>query len=248
MFKNEVELLNFMIDGFKKAERKYNCPICKDAGVIFKDGIAYICDCQLEKIINARKEKAGITPYLRKQTFDSFDIDLFNDKKRMIAIRDVAEKFVDDITKGRDTSGLLFEGTVGSGKTFLAASVANRLVEMDVDVRFVVVPDFLDEIKDTFRKDSETSERDLMDEVKNAVVLILDDLGAHNYTDWSVKVIFDILNYRLNYEKPLIVTTNLNQKEIEESLGARVYSRLVGCCRFVHLGNKDLRIAQRKKK
>ena len=248
MFKNEVELLNFMIDGFKKAERKYNCPICKDAGVIFKDGIAYICDCQLEKIINARKEKAGIAPRLRKQTFDSFDIDLFGDKKRMIAIRDVAEKFVDDITKGRDTSGLLFEGTVGSGKTFLAAACANALVETDVDVRFVVVPDFLDEIKDTFRKDSETSERELLDEVKNAVVLILDDLGAHNYTDWSVKVIFDILNYRLNYEKPLIVTTNLNQKEIEESLGARVYSRLVGCCRFVHLGNKDLRIAQRKKK
>lgn len=236
------------ISGYARVERKYNCPVCKDAGVIFADGIAYICDCQLEKIINARKEKAGITPYLRKQTFDSFDIDLFGDKKRMIAIRDVAEKFVEDITKGKDTSGLLFEGTVGSGKTFLAAAVANRLVEMDVDVRFVVVPDFLDEIKDTFRKDSETSERDLMDEVKNAAVLILDDLGAHNYTDWSVKVIFDILNYRLNYEKPLIVTTNLNRQEIEESLGARVYSRLVGCCRFVHFGNRDLRIAQRKKK
>ena len=243
----------FSLSEYRKIGNKqeeYDCPICKDKGVYFKSGIAYPCACKKNELIAAKKEKAGITPHLLKQTFASFDLSVFGDEKRsenMRRIKTFAMDFVDDVAKGNDVSGMLFEGPVGSGKTFLAAACANALVEKDVDVRFLVVPDFLDLIRETFRNESEISEGDLMQDVKNVDVLILDDLGAHNYTDWSVKTIFAILNFRLNYEKPMIVTTNLDRREIENNLGSRIYSRLAEACRFIRFNNNDIRVSQRIK-
>ena len=251
---------SFSLSEYRRAGDKreeYGCPICKDKGVFFESGIAYPCSCKKNELIRAKKEKAGITPHLLKQTFDAFDLSVFDDEKHganqltqrenMRRIKEFAMDFVDEVAKAKDVSGMLFEGPVGSGKTFLAAACANALVEKGIDVRFLVVPDFLDLIRDTFRSDSEISEEELMQDAKNVDVLILDDLGAHNYTDWSVKTIFAVLNYRLNYEKPVIVTTNLDRREIENNLGSRIYSRLAEACRFIRFDNQDIRILQRMK-
>lgn len=236
----------------KEESKKYHCPICKDEGVYFKDNVAYMCRCSKRKMTDVRREKAGITPHLAKQTFQSFDASFYADEKssdlkrtyreRAVSIRNASMKFVKDIASGNETSGLLFLGGVGSGKTFMAAACANALIEQGDEVKFIVVPDFLDEIRDSFRQSSDVNENDLMREVKNVPVLILDDLGAHNYTDWSIKTLFAIINYRVNYEKPLIVTTNLEQNQIEELLGSRVCSRLMEACKFYRLENKrDIR-------
>ena len=93
----------------------------------------------------------------------------------------------------------MLQGYVGRGKTYLAASIANALVERDVDVRFIVVPDFLDELRATFDTSSMGSESELMNLIKTAPVLILDDLGAHNYTDFvSIKTLF--CHFELSYQ------------------------------------------------
>ncbi|MGI5873170.1 MAG: ATP-binding protein [Bacillota bacterium] len=238
------------------APATYRCPICKDQGVLFDGEIAYPCRCAKEAHLTARKERAGITPRLLKQTFDRFDLSFYSDESRganKLTFRDnaaetrkAARRFVDDVIDGKEPCGLMFQGAVGSGKTFLAAAIANALIEAGVDVDFTVVPDFLDRLRESFGDDSEESESDLMNEVKRVPVLILDDLGAHNYTDWSIKTIFAILNYRVNYEKPTIVTTNLERRDIEELLGSRIYSRLMEACRFFRLENtKDIRMEKR---
>ncbi|MBQ4092271.1 MAG: ATP-binding protein [Firmicutes bacterium] len=240
----------------KESEKVYQCPVCKDQGVYFKDDMAYICRCSKKKMTDVRRDKAGITPHLAKQTFASFDPSFYFDEKsadanmtykeRAIGILNAAKGFVDEIAKGNNPTGLLFLGGVGSGKTFLAAACANALVDQGDEVKFIVVPDFLDEIRDSFQQSSEVKEGDLMQEVKNVPILILDDLGAHNYTDWSIKTLFAILNYRVNYEKPTIVTTNLERQQIEELLGSRVHSRLVEACKFYRLENaKDIRMEKR---
>ena len=239
-----------------EAERHYHCPICKDRGVVFHDEIAYLCECKKDDRMLAEKKKAGITPHLLKQSFSSFDLSLYDDEKRggnkltyrenASRIKKIAMEFVDDVVMGKKVSGLFFNGPVGSGKTFLAAACANALVEKGVDVRFLVVPDFLDQLRETFQNDSPVSEGYLMDEIKKTDVLVLDDLGAHNYTDWTVKTIFAIINYRLNYEKPMIVTSNLSQEEIEKNLSSRIFSRLAEACRFFKIENSDIRIDLRK--
>ena len=234
----------------------YRCDLCHDTGYIFEGDVAIRCQCRKEEDLIRKQKRAGITPHLRHMTFAHFDYSLFSDEKqgsngltfrenvhRIVA---AAESFVEDIANGRTVSGLLLQGYVGRGKTYLAASIANALVERDVDVRFIVVPDFLDELRATFDTSSMGSESELMNLIKTAPVLILDDLGAHNYTDWSIKTLFAILNYRINYELPIVVTTNLSVESMDELLGTRITSRLVEACRFFQMNEtNDIRMVKR---
>jgi DNA replication protein DnaC len=123
----------------------------------------------------------------------------------------------------------------GSGKTFLAASIANALLAKEYKVLFLVVPDLLDELRASISGRNEASESDLLDIARTVPILILDDLGAHNYTEWSRNRIYSILNYRMNEQLPTIITTNLDFDEIEQYLGERTCSRLLQMCRIFRL-------------
>lgn len=247
-----------MLESLKNntAQQTYHCDRCKDQGVYFVDGKAVVCECKLTDIRNERRALSGITPYLQKQTFSTFDFSYYDNEKsdnhgqtfrnRAEIIYKESVKFVQDIANGKIVDGMMFTGPVGSGKSFMAAAIANGLIDYDCKVKFVVMPDFLDEIRDSYRANAENSEKDLMTEIKHVPVLILDDLGAHNYTDFAVRTIYAILNYRMNYQLPTVVTTNLSREEIEKELGSRIFSRLVDSCRLFRLENTgDIRIEKR---
>ena len=74
------------------------------------------------------------------------------------------------------TPGLFFTGEVGCGKTHLAAACANALLQQQVDALFLVVPDFLDDLRASYGKDGEFSEAALMRRARSAAVLILDEM------------------------------------------------------------------------
>ncbi len=116
---------------------------------------------------------------------------------------------------------LLLRGGYGCGKTHLAAAIANFAVEMGVPTLFLTVPDLLDMLR--FSYDSaDTTFEERFNEIRNASLLILDDFGTQNATNWAQEKLFQILNYRYINKLPLVVTTNLAIDEIE----ARVRSRL----------------------
>ena len=86
-----------------------------------------------------------------------------------------------------------------------------------------------------------------MERVKRVEILILDDFGAHNYTDWTVKTLFAVLNYRINQDLPIIVTTNLSDAERGEILGTRIQSRLIEACRSYRMdATDDIRVIRRQ--
>lgn len=120
-------------------------------------------------------------------------------------------------------------GQVGSGKTHLAAAAANYLLAHGRRVLFLVVPDFLDELRNSF-SGAEAETQSLLEAAKRTEVLILDDLGSHNLTDWTKSVLFSILNYRLNEGLVTIATANLNLAAMQELLGERSMSRLLTLC------------------
>ncbi len=116
---------------------------------------------------------------------------------------------------------LLLEGGFGSGKTHLAAAIANFCVGMGVPSLFITVPDLLDALRFAFQSD-EISFEERFEEIRTAPLLVMDDFGTQNATEWAQEKLFQILNYRYINKLPLAVTTNLALEEIEGRMRSRL--------------------------
>jgi len=127
---------------------------------------------------------------------------------------------------------LLLQGGYGCGKTHLAAGIANFVVEMGVPTLFLTVPDLLDMLRFSYDSEDTTFEK-RFDEIRNASLLLLDDFGTQNATEWAQEKLFQIVNYRYINKLPLVVTTNLALNEIEPRIRSRLADpELVTACRI----------------
>jgi DNA replication protein DnaC len=117
---------------------------------------------------------------------------------------------------------MLIHGASGAGKTHVAAAIANRCIERGQPALFVVVPDLLDHLRAAYNPGSELGYDILFEQVRNAPVIILDDLGTQNATSWAQEKLFQILNHRYNSRLPTVVTTNLSLDRLDERLRMRL--------------------------
>lgn len=233
-------------DRSKQAEA-LKCTICQDRGIILKGDVAYPCSCMQIRKLNNQFRNARISRELMKCRLEKFRFDYYTSENNDLSHYESATKalkaaknFVEECKHNPHTLGILYTGPVGSGKTFLAASIANELMDAGLQVLFLVVPDLLDELRSTYK--SEVNEMDLLDSARTIPILILDDLGAHNYTDWTRNRIYSIINYRMNESLPTIITSNLSLDEMEKHIGLRTTSRIIQASRIFRLTvEKDIR-------
>lgn len=239
------------------------CPICGGSGVVFDNaGNMKPCHCWKQKQQRKKMQKAQLPSALQKMTFTNFDMSFypaneipdfayeykFSYLDYAKNARKKAVNFVQEILGGEDLSqvaGLMFQGQVGSGKTHLSAAIANNLISNGIDVLFLVVPDFLDEMRMSYGNLGEFDETAMMDNAKKAQVLILDDLGMHNFSEWTKNKLFTLINYRLNNQLPMIITTNMKMEDLKELVGERITSRIIAACEPCMLPVKiDIRLAK----
>jgi len=116
---------------------------------------------------------------------------------------------------------LLLQGGYGTGKTHLAAAIANFSVSMGVPSLFITVPDLLDALRMAYNAE-ETTFEERFEEIRAAPLLIMDDFGTQNATEWAQEKLFQILNYRYINKLPLVITTNLTLKQIEGRMRSRL--------------------------
>jgi len=239
------------------------CDLCGDRGIILKGEVAVPCSCIRRKAVAKIFKDSRLPQKLLSCTLQSFNFKYYAkdclDIEKGVSYYELARlafqaarNFISKFLQDPNTDGLMFTGQVGSGKTFLACSIANALLKKGKIVLFVVVPDFLDQIRSTYdaaRNPGDYTEFDLVDAARQVPLLILDDLGAHNYTEWTRNKIYSIINYRLNHCLPVIVTTNITPEDLEEYLGERTTSRLLEMCKpYRLLVDMDIRAVQRKEK
>lgn len=136
---------------------------------------------------------------------------------------------------------LLLKGGYGCGKTHLAAAIANYQLEMGKPVLFVNTPDLLDHLRASYGPGATSSYDDRFDQVRNASLLILDDLGSHSNTEWAQEKLYQIFNYRYNARLPTVITTNVELESVE----LRIRSRMVdpSLVQVVHISAPDFRRA-----
>jgi len=158
------------------------------------------------------------------------------------------------VANEQNGKGLLMYGPPGTGKTHLAAAIANDRLSKGHEVVFATVPELIADIRAVIGKNENTSE--LMEIVKTADLLILDDMGAERMTLWVAEQLFSIINARLLSCKQTVVTTNYDPSElivrmavrdrngnIEDDIpGRRIVSRLMEMCQKVKIDGKDQRL------
>lgn len=141
-----------------------------------------------------------------------------------------------------DGDGLLFIGSCGTGKTHLAASIANHVMEQFAKtVKFGAFVDLLADIKSTFDKDSKISEDDIIKALYDVDLLIIDDVGKERNTEWSNSILYRLINSRYENYKSTIITTNLSIGELENEIGKATVSRIIEMCDGVKMDGADFR-------
>jgi DNA replication protein DnaC len=130
---------------------------------------------------------------------------------------DMSRQFADN-----PVGWLILFGGFGCGKTHLAAAIANRALEHRRPVLFIVVPDLLDHLRATFGPNSPVSYDERFEEVRNAPLLILDDLGTQSSTPWAQEKLFQILNHRYNARLATVISSNQGMEEIDLRLQSRM--------------------------
>lgn len=226
----------------------YKCSKCEDTGWIRTEKGVITCSCRDEANRLQILELCGMTPILAQKTFDRFDLTLYAEYMHTdsgISYRKCAQdalnackSYVAAFESGKTLRGIFLGGNVGRGKTFLAAAVCNALIKKGIMPYFMVVPEFLDDIRAGYNGGEYTESR-LMNKAMQASFLVLDDCGSHNVTEWTKGKLFTLINYRLNHGLPIMVTSNLNIKEMQDTFGLRVFSRIAEMCDFYFLYSKD---------
>lgn len=158
---------------------------------------------------------------LQKQmTFENFDkrINLPKEQRDNLELAyEVALNFA------KEPAGwLIFAGVNGCGKTHLAAAIVNYRYKLGKPALFIVVPDFLDHLRSTFSPDSKISYDQLFESVRNAELLVLDDLGEHTGTPWSQEKLYQVINHRYNARLATVITTSCSLDELESRISSRL--------------------------
>ena len=187
-------------------------------------GKAQPCQCQVELAEDERTSRlrryANLGP-LSRRTFESTE---WNGKsedsesRRLFGVaRGAAQAYAE-----QPSGWLVLTGPNGSGKTHLAAAIANHCIENGRPVFFVYVPDLLDDLRSTYAPTSEMSYSELFEQVINAPLLVLDGLGTQSPTPWAQEKLQQLFNRRANAELPTVVTTAADLAEIDPYLASRM--------------------------
>lgn len=200
---------------------------------------------KVEKIIkNSKMSKRNLN-----YKFDNFETNNSN-KKVFDNLKNYSEKLVNGIEK----KGLILAGNNGVGKTHLASSIANKLIENGIPVIYGTLINLLAELRNSYDTENNISEMEIIKLYENVDLLIIDDLGKEKPSEWGLEKLFTIINSRYENNLPVIITTNYNQNTLLERLSLNgeietarsIISRLYEMCYLVKIDDIDHRIKKKK--
>ena len=179
--------------------------------------------------------EGGVGKRFLTATFENFE------RQRMPKAYDIALGFAEKFDEN-DGEGLLFTGDVGTGKTHLAAAIANKIIrKYSATVEFVSYVEVLADIRTAFSNHSE--EAYLLEErMRKAGLLVIDDLGKERPSPFTNELFYRVVNGRYKDRLPMIITSNYGVESLSERLDYPVFSRLVDTCKVVEMRGIDYRM------
>ena len=215
-----------------KDEKAAVCPLCDGAGFVRQAlpvdhpdfGKAFPCECVLREREDqrfARLQRYSNLGPLMRLTFGNLSArgrsSNPRDQERFQRCVDEARAFAES-----PSGWLVLCGPSGCGKTHVAAAIANRCLELGTPALFVIVPDLLDRLRAAYHPDSAVGYDETFELVRNAPVLVLDDLGGQSSTPWAQEKLSQIINHRFNARLPTVITNCGPLHKLDERLQTRL--------------------------
>lgn len=220
------------------------CEKCEDYGIYANER----CDC-LKKLIKIITSKQLIkNSNLPNMNFENFNLNYYSKKiendekisafKHMSAVLNECKKFCNNFN--RSSGGFLMHGLTGLGKTHLSLAIAFEII----DNGFTALYETTSQITRKIFNDkylNKTENYSYFNILTETDLLIIDDLGGEFQSQLNKSAIFEIINLRTSFNRPIIITTNLKPEELEKVYGTRVMSRIISNLVILSFAGKDNR-------
>jgi len=249
-----------------------HCQLCRGTGwkmVARPDGagtMAEPCDCGMEDRASRVMDRARIPKRYEHCDFESYSTDVSENPQHTSSLKAAklfAEKFVAEFPASSE-KGLMLMGPSGVGKTHLAVACLKELIRRGHQCLFCDYRELLKDIQASYNPGSESTELRILEPIRTAEILVVDDLGASKPSAWVLDTIGLVLNARYNSRLTTLITTNyfdaapnqtgktaktpqgealrtVREDTLADRIGERMRSRLFEMCRTIALDSIDFR-------
>jgi DNA replication protein DnaC len=219
------------------------CPECKIARELAAHAAADAArQAELKARVEAMLVQAAIPPRFIGKTFDNYRADGEGQARVLKVCREYAENFPRHLRTG---GSLILSGLPGTGKSHLAGAVLQAILPAHVGV-YVTLMDLIRTLRDTWRRDSEVTETQMLARLQAIPLLVIDEIGVQYGTDGERAILFDVLDRRYRELRPSILMTNLGKEEFRTAIGDRVFDRLTEVARWVSFDWPSFRAQARR--
>ena len=220
------ELLKSMGYPEDYTEPQYVCKTCRDTGFVDTK----MCSCLKHLLIMKNIQSSGIGKLIDKQSFENFDLEWYKSNpdhyERMKRNVKIAKNYADNFARHEDN--LLLIGSTGTGKTHISTAIAKTIISQGFDVLYDSAQNIISDYEtDRFRSGYGQTEQ-ISEKYAECDLLIIDDLGTEFTNQFSISVLYNLLNTRLNKGLSTIISTNLSAQELASKYEGRIYSRMIG--------------------
>lgn len=220
---------------------KFVCPDCKDTGYVGQK----MCFCLKAALNEEGMRRAGLSHLFDTQRFDTFVLDYYRHDPRVYRMMqnylEICRRFADHYNSDTRES-LLFCGGTGLGKTHLSTAIAGEVVKKGYDVLYESAPNLLSAFEaERFGRSLTASVADTS-RYLTCDLLVIDDLGAELSNNFTVGVLYNLINTRIVSRRPTIISTNLTPDEIRSRYTDRIASRLFGEYTVMRFEGRDIRL------
>ncbi len=220
-------------------EPRYACPSCEDTGYCRNK----VCDCFKALLREEAFKRLSYMGTMKDASFDSLRLDYYPDTPRskmsprdcMNEVFAYCKSYADDFDL--NSPSLLFRGATGTGKTHVSLAIARCVINAGLGVIYGPVQKLLHQIEKEHFGRANGNSQDMMIECD---LLILDDLGSEFSSPFYTSCLYNLINSRMLDGRPTIISTNLNQNELER-YGEQITSRIIGTFVPLTFVGRDIR-------